>query len=104
MRGIVSMKSDGIFRTLTIFAMSFIAALFVPDSVFAHCDGLDGPVIKAAREALETGNVNLVLIWVKKDDETAIDKAFKQALVVRKQSPEAKEMADMYFFETLVRM
>jgi hypothetical protein len=72
MRGIVPMKSYGIFRALTIFVMSFIAALFVPDSVFAHCDGLDGPVIKAAREALETGNVNLVLIWVKKDDEAAI--------------------------------
>jgi len=104
MKGIVSMKSDGIFRALTIFAVSFIAALFVPNSAFAHCDGLDGPVIKAAREALETGNVNLALIWVKKDDEATIDKAFKQALAVRKQSPEAKEMADMYFFETLVRM
>jgi hypothetical protein len=98
------MKSDSSFRALTIFTMSFIAALFVSDKVFAHCDGLDGPVIKAAREALETGNVNLVLIWVKKDDEAAIDKAFKQALAVRKQGQEAKEMADMYFFETLVRM
>jgi hypothetical protein len=104
MRGIVPMKSYGIFRALTIFVMSFSAALFVPDSVFAHCDGLDGPVIKAAREALETGNVNLVLIWVKKDDEAAINKAFNQALAVRNLSPEAKEMADMYFFETLVRM
>ena len=38
-------------------------------------NGLDGPVVKAAREALETGNVNFVLIWMKKDDEAAIDKA-----------------------------
>lgn len=34
----------------------------------------------------------------------AIDKAFRQALAVRKLSAEAKDMADMYFFETLVRM
>ena len=98
------MKNNGIFRALTVLAVSFIAALFVPNSAFAHCDGLDGPVVKAAREALETGNVNLVLIWVKKDDEAAIDKAFKQAIAVRKLSPEAKKMADMYFFETLVRI
>jgi hypothetical protein len=98
------MKSDGILKALMILAVSLITALLLSNRVFAHCDGLDGPVIKAAREALETGNVNLVLIWVKKDDEAAIDKAFKQTLAVRNQSPEAKEMADMYFFETLVRM
>ena len=87
-----------------MFAMSVVTLLAVSGGVFAHCDGLDGPVVKAAREALETGNVNLVLIWVKKDDEAAIDKAFRQALAVRKLSAEAKDMADMYFFETLVRM
>ena len=25
----------------------------------AHCDGFDGPVVPAARKALETGDVNL---------------------------------------------
>jgi hypothetical protein len=44
-------------------------------------------VIKAGQAALEAGNVNLVLIWVKKDDEAAIDKAFKQALAVLRQCP-----------------
>ena len=32
----------------------------------AHCDGLDGPVVQAAQQALETGNVNLVLVWVQR--------------------------------------
>ena len=68
-RGIKLMKIDSIFNALTMFAISFITVLLVSGSVFAHCDGLDGPVVKAAGEALETGNVNLVLIWVKKDDE-----------------------------------
>lgn len=72
--------------------------------VFAHCDGVDGPVVKAAQRALETGNVNLVLIWVEKNDEHEIRNAFQKTLAVRKLSPQAKELADMHFFETLVRI
>ena len=71
---------------------------------FAHCDGLDGPVVKAAQKALETGNVNLVLIWVRKNDEGEVKNAFQKTLAVRKLSPQAKELSDMYFFETLVRV
>ena len=71
---------------------------------FAHCDGLDGPVVKAAQSALQTGNVNLVLIWVQQKDEPEIRAAFQQALVVRKQSPEGRALADRSFFETLVRI
>ena len=71
---------------------------------FAHCDGLDGPVVKAAQSALQTGNVNLVLVWVQQKDEPEIRAAFQQALVVRKQSSEAQALADRSFFETLVRI
>ena len=78
--------------------------MLAPSGLYAHCDGLDGPVVTAARKALETGNVNLILIWVQKDDEAAIRKAFTDVLAVRKLGPQAKEMADMYFFETLVRI
>lgn len=70
----------------------------------AHCDGLDGPVVKAAKNALQTGNVNLVLIWVQQNDEPEIRAAFQQAILVRKQSPEAQALADQFFFETLVRV
>jgi hypothetical protein len=70
----------------------------------AHCDGLDGPVVTLAREALDTGNVNLVLPWVPKDDEPQIRGAFDHTLSVRKLGPEAKALADTYFFETLVRV
>ena len=71
---------------------------------YAHCDGLDGPVVMAAKNALETENVNLVLIWVQKKDEAEIRKVFQRTLAVRKLSREAKELADMNFFETLVRI
>lgn len=79
-------------------------AVFGVRAAFAHCDGLDGPVVKAAQNALETGNVNLVLIWVQEKDEPEIRAAFQQALVVRKQSAEARALADRSFFETLVRV
>ena len=80
------------------------AALAIPNSAMAHCDGMDGPVVKAAQKALATGDVALVLIWVQTGDEQEIRHAFDRTLVVRKFSAEAKQLADMYFFETLVRV
>ncbi|MDD2614698.1 MAG: DUF6448 family protein, partial [Methanosarcina sp.] len=81
-----------------------ILGIVVTTPVSAHCDTMDGPVVKAAQEALETGNVNLVLIWVQEKDEAQIKEAFNNTIAVRKLSPEAKELADMYFFETLLRV
>ena len=86
--------------------VSVVAALLflTASPARAHCDSLDGPVVKAAQRALETGNVNLVLIWVQKADEPEIREAFERTLAVRPLSPEARELADLYFFETLVRI
>ncbi len=78
--------------------------LLFPNLVMAHCDGMDGPVVNAAQNALASGDVNLVLIWVQEEDEKEIRLAFDRTLAVRKLSAEAKELADMYFFETLVRI
>ena len=81
-------------------ALVFLGA----QQAFAHCDGMDGPVVKAAQKALETGNVNLVLIWVRKNDEGEVKNAFQKTLAVRKLGLQARELSDMYFFETLVRV
>jgi hypothetical protein len=78
--------------------------LLIPRSAMAHCDGIDGPVVKAAQNALASGDVNLVLIWVQKADEQQVRQAFERTLAVRKLGAEANELADMYFFETLVRI
>jgi len=75
-----------------------------PARALAHCDGLDGPVVKAAQRALETRNPALVLIWVQEEDEREIQTAFEQTLAVRELSPQAKALADRFFFETLVRV
>ena len=83
-------------------ALLLAVALLLPRGIEAHCDGMDSPVVGAAQRALETANVNLVLIWVQKQDEPAIRKAFEKTLAVRKLDSRAKELADLYFFETLV--
>ena len=91
-------------QTTYILATVFLVVIASSGYAFAHCDGMDGPVITAAKQALETGDVNPVLIWVSKKDETEIRNAFQKTLAVRKLNPEAKEFADMYFFESLVRI
>jgi hypothetical protein len=70
----------------------------------AHCDSLDGPVVSAARRALSEGEVTPVLQWVRPEHEAEIRDAFSRTMTVRAQSPEAKALADRYFFETLVRI
>jgi len=76
----------------------------IPGLASAHCDTLAGPVVITAKAALEKGDVTPVLKWVKKENEKEVREAFAKTLVVRKQGKEAKELADMYFFETLVRI
>lgn len=78
--------------------MLYLALVLVFSSVTlnAHCDGEDGPVIKAANKALETGNVNYVIIWVKEKSENGIKQAFKKA----RTGTENKDD----FYETLVRL
>lgn len=70
----------------------------------AHCDTLDGPVVQDARQALEKGAVTPILKWIRADDEKEIREAFQKTLSVRAKGADAKELADRYFFETLVRV
>jgi hypothetical protein len=80
------------------------AALLVPTLARAHCDTLDGPVVNAARAALESGKLAPVLAWVRAGDEAEIRDAFTRARAVRAGGKEAKELADRWFFETVVRV
>jgi cytochrome oxidase Cu insertion factor (SCO1/SenC/PrrC family) len=90
------------FRIITLTAA--LTLLAASQTLRAHCDTLNGPVVQAAREALAKGDVTPVLKWVKSDQEAEIRAAFDQTLAVRKLSKEAAELADRYFFETLVRI
>jgi hypothetical protein len=101
--GSIMMKNSA--RRILVVLSSIHALVFLmPNPARAHCDTMNGPVVIAAQKALETSNVNLVLIWVRRDDEATIREAFAQTLAVRKLSPEARTLADMYFFETVVRI
>lgn len=83
---------------------ALIGATIFASPAFAHCDTLDGPVVSAARKALDSGNINYALVWIKKDTEKELRNVFEKALAVRKAGGQARELADMYFFETLVRI
>jgi hypothetical protein len=65
---------------------------------------LDGPVVETARQALASGDVTPLLKWVSIKDEQLIRTAFENTMEVRKLGGKAQELADMYFFETLVRI
>lgn len=80
-----------------------LVAIF-PTISWAHCDTLDGPVVADAKTALEKRDVTPVLKWVKTENEDEIKAAFKKTLAARAQGKEAQEIADLYFFETLVRV
>jgi hypothetical protein len=80
------------------------ASVFWTLPAAAHCDTMDGPVVKDAQLALKTGDVTPILKWVRKGDEPQIRASFERAQKVRVLSPEARELADHYFFETLVRV
>jgi hypothetical protein len=69
-----------------------------------HCDSLDGPVVTAARQAVQHGDMDLVLPYVHAEGEPEIGRAFDLALKVRALGPEAREVADRWFFETVVRV
>lgn len=69
-----------------------------------HCDSLDGPVVTAARRALESGDVTLVLPFVPQEAEGEVSTTFSHALRVRGLGDDARELADGHFFETVVRL
>ena len=85
-------------------ALVCAGTLLLPQGAEAHCDALDGPVVKEARQAVERGDVTPVLKWVNAEDEQTIREAFAHTRKVRELGPEAQELADRYFFETLVRV
>jgi hypothetical protein len=88
-------------------AVALLGALsltLVPRPALAHCDTLDGPVVKDARAALGAMDVTPALKWVSHEKEGEIREAIRHTLAVRALGPEARALADRFFFETLVRV
>lgn len=87
--------------TLLVLTATFVAG---PIDAFAHCDTMNGPVVLDAKKALETGDVEPVLKWVTPADEAEVKVAFARTVNVRRAGGEVRELADLYFFETVVRL
>src|SRR5215217_4559158 len=63
-----------------------------------------GPVVTAATRALEAKDVSIALAFVPKDGEDEVTRAFEAALRIRDQGSSVREVADLHFFETVVRV
>ncbi|MBL9088560.1 MAG: hemerythrin domain-containing protein [Planctomycetia bacterium] len=85
------------------FVAAFALAAFA-GTASAHCDTVEGPVVQAGEEALESGDPTGALVWVQPAADGEVRAAFEKARAVRALSPEAREVADRWFLETLVRV
>ena len=70
----------------------------------SYIESMDGPIVKAAETALDMENINYVLPFVSSKDSGELKYAFEKTLSVRELSGEAAELADFWFFETVVRL
>jgi hypothetical protein len=91
-------------RVMAVLLAAIASLLALPRAVAAHCDRLDGPIVKDARTALGAARVDPVLKWIPAEREDEVRAAFQQSLSVRALGSPARELADRYFFETLVRI
>ena len=69
-----------------------------------HCDSMDGPVVTAARKALEAGDVGIALPYVPSEGEEEVRRTFEAVIGVRDQGSDVRAVADRHFFETVVRV
>ncbi len=65
---------------------------------------MDGPVVLAAKQALAAHDSKIALPYVKADGESEVLAAFQRTLAAHDGNAAANEVADLYFFETVVRV
>jgi len=69
-----------------------------------HCDSMDGPVVLAAKRALASHDPKLVLPYVEADGEPEVLAAFELTLAAHDGNRAANELAEIHFYETVVRV
>jgi len=98
-------KSNAVIRSLVVVLVILIVGVFgVMQTASAHCDAVDGPVVADARLDLEAGKLDRTLKWIYPEQEEEVTAVFKLTNQVKKKGPEASELAERYFFETVVRL
>ncbi len=98
------MTCKGILSGIGSFVVAAALLALFPGRAGAHCDTMDGPVVKEARAVLDSGDVTPILKWVGEAFEDELRSAFDRAEAIRNKGPEEKALADLYFFETAVRL
>lgn len=91
-------------QVLGIIIVALIVIMFSPLMAGAHCDTIDGPTAADGKKALESNNINYALKWILPQYEDELRTIFEKSIKVRTLSLEAKELADLYFLESLVRI
>ncbi len=91
-------------KGLLMSALLFLTLSISSQSAYAHCDTLDGPVVKTAKAAIDKRDITPLLKWVRPSDEKELRTTFEKTLAVRGNGGDAKELADRYFYENLVRI
>jgi hypothetical protein len=66
-------------------------------------DEMQGPVVKAAKMALETGNVNYILIWLPEESENTLKNLLEKTCCVRSSRMNMQNQAYDWYFETVKR-
>lgn len=95
----------GIFAALAITHKSQIFIIpFLTPLILAHCDTMDGPLVADIKKSLKSKNIIPVLKWIKKSDEEEIKNMFKKVLCFSQENSELKEILNLYFIETVVRV
>lgn len=90
--------------TILAFVATLAAVLLKPVRASAHCDTMDGPTAHDGLQALETGQLALALKWIGPSGEQELREVFEQARAARDLGPAAREVADRWFLENLVRI
>lgn len=97
MKSIMKKSMLGIVAAVGIMVMS-------PLTASAHCDTMEGPTVADGFKAMDTNNINYVLKWVQPKYEKEITEKFNLSMKVKDLSPNAKVLAEQYFFSELVRV
>jgi hypothetical protein len=67
-----------------------------------YSDTIDGPLMQAARKALETDNINWILPWLPVSAEQELRMVFVAVHRVRGIDTAVRALADQWFLETTI--
>jgi hypothetical protein len=83
-------------HVLALAAAGAVCLSLVPRAARAHCDTLDGPVVKDARAALETGSVEPLAKLLTAEVEKGLRHRFAEAAEAREHAAESVERGRQY--------